>query len=81
VDAVAVWAVGVGFEEVEGVVLGGEAARVREVVGEAVKAEGAGDGVSGIVEKDVTEGFGVGCDFAAEAVGMRAGGKGHPVRC
>ncbi len=77
----AVWAVGVGFEEVWGVVLGGEAARVREVVGEAVKAEGAGDGVSGIVEKDVAEGFGVGCGFAAVAVGMGAGGEAHPIGC
>jgi len=78
---VAARAVGVGFEEVGGVVLGGEAARVREVVGEAVEAEGVGDGVSGVIEKDVAEGFGVGCGFAAVAVGMGAGGEAHPIRC
>ena len=80
-DTAAAWAVGVGFEEVGGVVLEGEAARVGEVVGKAVEAEGVGDGVSGVVKKDVAEGVGVGLDSAAEAVGMRAGGEAHPIGC
>ena len=72
---------GVGGKEVGGVVLGGEAARVGEVVGEAVGAEGAGEGMGGVVEEDVAKGGGVGFGFAAVAVGYRAGGVGHPVGC
>ena len=59
--------------------LGGEAARVREVVGEAVEAEGVGDGVCGVVKEDVAEGGGVGCGSAAVALAWRADGEGRPI--
>ena len=52
-----------------------------EVVGEAVEAEGVGDGVGGVVDEDVAEGGGVGFGSAAVTVGYRAGGEGHPVGC
>jgi hypothetical protein len=64
---------------VGGVVLAGKAARVREVVGEAVEAEGVGDGVCGIVKEDVAEGGGVGCGSAAVALAWRADGEGRPI--